>query len=178
MSWYVITGAPGAGKTAMLRLLEYTGYAVVEEAATDVIALGQARGEPEPWTGPGFIDMIVALQQRRQAGAGRAAGPVFFDRSPVCTLALSRFLGRVTPPALLAEVERIVAERRYHPAVFFVRLQGFVTPTAARRIGLAESLTFEKVHEEAYREFGFRLVDVPAGPLADRVALVLRQIKE
>jgi predicted ATPase len=31
----ILTGAPGAGKTALVRLLERNGYAVVEEAATD-----------------------------------------------------------------------------------------------------------------------------------------------
>jgi predicted ATPase len=30
---YILTGAPGAGKTAVLRLLETSGYPVVEEAA-------------------------------------------------------------------------------------------------------------------------------------------------
>lgn len=42
MPRYVLTGAPGAGKTAILRQLEIEGHAVVEEAATDVIALAQA----------------------------------------------------------------------------------------------------------------------------------------
>ncbi|MER6582341.1 AAA family ATPase, partial [Nonomuraea sp. NPDC001023] len=45
---HVLTGTPGAGKTAVLRLLEVRGYSVVEEAATDVIALGQALGRAEP----------------------------------------------------------------------------------------------------------------------------------
>lgn len=49
MPSYVLTGAPGAGKTAILRLLEGGGYPVVEEAATDVIALGHALGNAEPW---------------------------------------------------------------------------------------------------------------------------------
>lgn len=35
---YVLTGAPGAGKTMLLRALAERGHAVVEEAATDVIA--------------------------------------------------------------------------------------------------------------------------------------------
>jgi predicted ATPase len=42
---------------------------VVEEAATDVIALWQARGVTEPWTHPSFIDAIAALQRRRQVRA-------------------------------------------------------------------------------------------------------------
>jgi predicted ATPase len=176
MPRYVLTGAPGSGKTAMLRLLENGGYPVVEEAATDVIALEQARGRPEPWTCPGFIDEIVRLQRQRQLGAGPCPEPVFFDRSPVCTLALSRFLGWQPSGLLTAELARIAQDRVYEPVAFFVRNQGQVTATAARRIGFADSLAFEHVHEQAYRELGVRLVDVPAGPLADRVAVVLREI--
>ena len=179
MPAYILTGAPGAGKTAVLRLLEATGYPVVEEAATDVIALRQAMGRAEPWRHPDFIDEIVALQRRRQDAALAAGdGPVFFDRSPVCTLALSRYLGSITSPLLAREVRRVLAEERYQPTVFFIRNQGFVRPTAARRISYADSLDFERVHEEVYRDLGFQLFDVPAAPLADRVALIRRALPE
>jgi predicted ATPase len=175
---YVLTGAPGSGKTAVLRLLEQTGHTVVEEAATDVIALEQALGRAEPWTSPGFIDQVATLQRRRQLELRCSAEIAFFDRSPVCTLALCRFLGLPPAATLTAELDRITREGVYEPAVFFIRNLGFVTPTAARRISFADSLAFEKVHEQAYRELGFRLVDVPAGPLPDRVSIVLREIKE
>ncbi len=177
MPSYVLTGTPGSGKTAMLRLLELVGYCVVEEAATDVIALEQARGEQEPSTRAGFIDTVVDLQRRRQLCAARCAGPIFFDRSPVCTLALSRFLDLQPTAALMAELDRITSEQIYEPAVFFVRHQGFVIATAARRISLADSYAFEEVHEQTYRELGFRLIEVPPGPVADRVAVVLRQVE-
>jgi predicted ATPase len=58
--------------------------------------------------------------------------------------------------------------------VFFIRNQGFVRATAARRISFEDSLVFERIHEQTYRDLGFRLVDVPAGPLADRVAVIKR----
>ncbi|GIJ43505.1 hypothetical protein Val02_03910 [Virgisporangium aliadipatigenens] len=164
---FVLTGTPGAGKTAVLRMLELHGHAVVEEAATDVIALRLALGQQQPF--PGFIDAILDLQRRREEGV-RASGDVFFDRSPVCTLALSRYAGLPAAPALTAAVARAVAF--YRPTVFFVRNQGFVEPTAARRISFADSLRFERIHEETYLECGFTLVEVPPGPLAERVAVV------
>jgi predicted ATPase len=177
---YVLTGAPGAGKTAIVRQLELDGHQVVEEAATDVIALRQAIGDPEPHTSPAFIDAILGLQLWRQQAARTAAGPdgsiVFFDRSPVCTLALSRYLGYPDSALLTAEVGRLLRCGSYARTVFFVRSLGFVTPTAARRISLADSLVFEEVHERTYRDLGFRLVDVPPGPLADRVGVVRREV--
>jgi predicted ATPase len=176
MPAYILTGAPGAGKTAVLRLLETLGHPVVEEAATDVITLGNALGDDQPWRDPGFIDKVLALQRRREEAARRAAAAAvaFFDRSPVCTLALSRFLGRPASPLLAGEVGRIMAEGRYEMTAFFVRNQGFIEPTAARRISFADSLAFERLHEQAYRGLGFQLIDVPAGPLAERAALIRR----
>jgi predicted ATPase len=178
MPSYILTGTPGAGKTAALRLLEISGYAVVEEAATDVIALGNALGREEPWHDHDFIDKVIALQRQRQGSVAVARdATVFFDRSPVCTLALSRYLGFTTSRLLAGEVNRMVTEGTYEETVFFVRNQGFVKETAARRISFEDSLVFEELHEQAYRELGFKLVDVPAGPLADRVALILRAIR-
>src|SRR5580704_14093516 len=95
MRRFILTGAPGAGKTAIIRQLEIDGFGVVEEAATDVIALAQARGIDEPWRNPSFIDSIVDLQQRRQIRASCQPDEVqFHDRSAVCTAALAVYLGR------------------------------------------------------------------------------------
>jgi predicted ATPase len=165
MPRHVLTGAPGAGKTAVLRLLEVSGHTVVEEAATDTIVLDRLLGRAGH--DHAFIDRIVTLQRQRSVNT---TGTVFFDRSPVCTLALSRFLGLTPTPLLSQEVARV--KGFYQPAVFFIRNQGFVERTEARRISFADSLEFERTHEQTYRELGFDLVDVPAGPLTERVALI------
>jgi predicted ATPase len=178
MPGYILTGTPGSGKTAILRMLETLGYPVVEEAATDVIALNQALGRDQPWDEPAFIDTIVALQRRRQdrALASRDGEIVFFDRSPVCTLALSRYAGLDAPLSLAREVDRTVSDGSYAKTVFFIRNQGFVAATAARRISFADSLVFERIHERTYRDLGFEVVDVPAGPLPERVALIRQAV--
>jgi hypothetical protein len=97
------------------------------------------------------------------------------DRSPACT-------GPEPPPG----PDHIVPacgrgqpggrERTYEPTVFFIRNQGFVKATAARRISFEDSLVFEQLHEQTYRDLGFKAVNVPAGPLSDRVALILQAI--
>ncbi|MFF5297636.1 AAA family ATPase [Paractinoplanes globisporus] len=173
MRAYIITGTPGAGKTAILRQLEANGHAVVEEAATDVIALGQALGDPRPWERDGFLERVLDLQLRRRQAADEAfqEGVVFFDRSPVCTLALGRYSSRPTPEGLLTSIAG------YRRTAFLVRNLGFVEPTAARRITLPESLRFERIHEETYLELGFELVDIPKAPLPERVALIEEAIR-
>ncbi|GHJ43138.1 hypothetical protein Cs7R123_04800 [Catellatospora sp. TT07R-123] len=173
MRRYIITGAPGAGKTTILAALRGRGYAVVDEAATDVNVHLQSLGRDEAWRDPGFIDAIALLQRERlEQAVPPATGVQVFDRSPICTLALARYLGVPVTPTLAREVDRVVVERTYQPRVFFVQLLGFITPTAVRRISLAQSVGFERFHEQAYREHGFELVDVPAGTVEERVELV------
>ncbi|MGH8888299.1 MAG: ATP/GTP-binding protein [Acidothermaceae bacterium] len=175
MPSFILTGTPGAGKTAALRQLELDGYLVVEEAATDVIALEQALGIGQPLTNPAFIDNVVRLQRMRQTRIAVAAHQTaFFDRSPVCTLALSKYLGFALSSVLEAEIERVLHEAVYDQTVFFVRALGGVRTTAARQISFADSLDFELLHEKTYRDLGFRLVDVPAAPVQERVELIHR----
>jgi predicted ATPase len=170
MRRFIITGAPGSGKTAIIRQLELDGFSVVEEAATDIIAAAQARGTIEPWKHPSFIDEIAALQRDRQLRASHQPDDIqFHDRSVVCTAALAAYLGYPVSPTLAAELHRIKQDAIYENQVFFVRNLGFITPTEARRITFKETLRFEKIHEKTYRDFGFELVSIEPGTLLERV---------
>lgn len=171
MRRYVVTGAPGAGKTTLLEALLVRGFAVVREAATDVITAGQAEGVDEPWTASDFLDDILRLQMRRQAQAP-AAAVVLFDRSPICTLALARYAGQPPPARLVEEVDRLVGEGFYERQVLLVRPLGFIETTAVRQITVEDALAFEAVHESTYRELGFDLVEVAPDTVERRVAAV------
>jgi predicted ATPase len=174
---YILTGAPGSGKTSVLRFLETLGYSVVDEAATDVIALEQALGHDEPWSDPQFMDQIVALQRRRQIQASCVAESVqFFDRSPIDAYALCMYLKYEPPPNLLEELERIQVERVYEDAVFFMENLGYCEPTAARRITFEESLHFERIHEEAFHRWGYQIIKIPALSIPKRAHRILGMV--
>jgi predicted ATPase len=173
MRRFIVTGAPGAGKTAVVRQLELDGFSVVEEAATDVIAAAQARGVAEPWKDPAFIDEIAGLQKTRQIRASYQPEDVqFHDRCAVCTAALAVYLDYPVSAVLAAELERIQKEAIFQRQVFFIRNLGFITATEARRISFEETLRFEKIHEDTYRDFGFNLAFIEPGSVLERVSKI------
>jgi len=173
-----MTGAPGSGKTSVLRALENLGYAVVEEAATDVIAAHQAQGNREPWGDPLFVDAIVRLQGHRQHEPVRPGATVqVHDRSVVCTLALARWMDYPVTVELRAAVAQVTEGGLFDRRVFFVRPLGFCERTLARRISYEDSLAFERVHEMEYQRLGFELVDVPPGPVRRRAALIAAHLR-
>ncbi|MBO2449281.1 AAA family ATPase [Actinomadura barringtoniae] len=174
---YVLTGAPGVGKTTIAHRLRARGLTVVDEAATDVIADRQARGEQEPWNGPGFLEEVLQTQQERQQNAPDTVIQIY-DRSPLCTLALAHYLQRTVPTALKAAIDRIERENVYQRQVFLIHPIGFVTPTAARRITLEESLTFARIHEQVYRSHGYELIDVPPAPIEQRASAIETHIRQ
>ncbi|HTX77245.1 MAG TPA: AAA family ATPase [Terracidiphilus sp.] len=173
MKRYILTGTPGAGKTVILRQLELDGFGVVEEAATDLIALWQSRGIDQPWMESWFVDAIAALQAQRQVRAANLPDSIqFHDRSVFCTAALAAFLGTPVTPGLAREIERVHREAIFENRVFFIRSLGFVVPSAARRISHQEALRFEKIHEEIYREFGFDIVPIEPGSVVERARAI------
>jgi hypothetical protein len=88
---YILTGAPGAGKTSILRSLAERGWAVVEEAATDVIAREQLAGVSEPWQRSDFADKIVRCSARENSNPSRTVSGCSSMTGHRC--ALSRWCG-------------------------------------------------------------------------------------
>jgi predicted ATPase len=178
MKRYILTGTPGSGKTSILHELKSQGYSVVEEAATDVIALEQMLGNPEAWMQSDFIAKIIHFQKQRQIEASKYPDELqLYDRSPICTFALSRYLGYPPSPCLLEEMERIEHESIYQREVFFIENLGFCQPTEARKISFEASLLFEKIHGETYTSLGYDLIKIAPESLSERVHSIMEWMR-
>jgi predicted ATPase len=177
MRRFILTGAPGSGKTTLLRYLGKLGYSVVEEAATDIIAMEQQRGVEEPWTDASFSEKILNLQRQRQTEAIASSADVqFFDRAPLDTVALCRYLDYPISASLLMQFKEAQEVGGYERDVFFIENLGFCEPSAARKISFAEALRFEKIHEDIYAEWGYHCHRIPPGLVPERASTILTRL--
>jgi len=92
-------------------------------------------------------------------------------------VALAVYLGHPFSPFLASELEGVKNEAIYQNRVFFIRNLGFITPTEARRISFEDTVRFEKIHKETYRDFGFELVSVEPRSLVERVRIIKAGIR-
>ncbi len=176
MKNYILTGAPGSGKTSLINEFQNRNYLTIKEAATDVIAEEQLNGISEPWKNPEFIDKIADLQKIRQESI-KDNRLCFFDRSPICTYALTIYLRFKPSDSLLNELLRIKEQRIYQKQVFFIKNLGFITNTEARKITFEESLKFEEIHKKIYQDFDYELIFINKAPIETRMDQILQHIK-
>jgi predicted ATPase len=170
---YILTGTPGSGKTSIITELGLKGYCIIQEAATDVINEEQKSGNLEPWKLPDFVEKIVQVQKLRQLEAEKFSSALqFFDRSPICTYALSLYLNFPPPSALIEEIERVQKNNIYEKRVFFIENLGFITNSDARKISFEEALRFEQIHIAAYKKFGHECMIIPFLPVAERLKII------
>ncbi len=179
MRRFILIGAPGAGKTTLIRYFEGLGRFVVQEAATDIIRVSEANGVNAPWEDPAFIEDILELQSERQIFALQSEEELqFFNRVPLDTLALCRFLGYPITRDLLAKILHVQEAGRYEKEVFFLDNLGFCEPSSSRKISYEEACRFETFHKEVYSEFGYRFCNVPPLPVSFRARFILERVQE
>ncbi len=134
---------------------------------------------PEPWMQADFIDKIIQLQKHRQIETVTSPDELqVYDRSPICTFALSQYLGYPPSPCLLAEMERIERENIYQRQVFFLENLGFCQLTEARKISFEESLLFENIHAEIYTSLGYDLIKIAPEALSERVHRIMNLLAD
>jgi predicted ATPase len=165
----VVTGAPGTGKTAILNAIA-PGMAHIREPAREVLAEQRAMGgKGTPESDPSlFVGLLLERSIEKHQAAVRDGRPVLFDRGVPDCVAYAHQLGGDPKPC-----RKAAALFRYVGTVLVARpWEDIYTTDDERKMTFAATLPFQSLIEEAYLEAGYELMEIPRGPLHERVDFV------
>ena len=174
---FIVTGAPGAGKTTLLDAAAAHGLRIGEEAARGVIKAQTAIDGPAlQWRDAGrFADLMLDRDMQTHAALGAGAGPALCDRGIPDLVAYARIMGLRDA----GHFERAARLYRYNPTVFFAPpWRDIYQDDAERTEGWAHAQRIYQPMREAYEELGYRVVELPKVPVAERLAFVLDVIAD
>jgi len=156
----VISGGPGAGKTAILVELANLGFGYVPEVAREIIQEQvRAGGQALPWADrAAYTGLMLQRSIRSFEEHTPASELVFADRGIPDTLGYARLIGLADTSAM----EGACREYRYAPLVFLAPPWGEIYRTdTERKQEFAEAERTYDCLARVYRECGYRTIDVP-----------------
>lgn len=171
-SW-VLTGAPGSGKTEILDELR-GDLRCVDEPARRVLAEERAcGGAGTPERDPGrFVHLMLQLAIADHRRALATNGPTLFDRGIPDCVAYARYLGVDGDPSVAAS-----DRSRYHGEVLLLEpWKAIYTTDDERTMSFADTVTFHEALVDAYTLVGYRMVVVPRASTEERAAFVMARL--
>jgi len=171
-NWYIVSGAPGSGKTTTLERLASLGYAVSPEAARVMIDKAIKRGETirqirgdEAEFQKRVFRMKIEIENKIAPGK-----LTFIDGGGLpAPIAYYRVAG-LAPSVVVKEVKK----RKYRGVFFLERL-----PYKKDYARVEDEGTAKVLHEllyRAYQELGCRVIRVPVGSIEERTKFILSRL--
>lgn len=170
----IITGGPGAGKTALLAAIARQGYLVFPEISRQLIReQRQDAAGILPWTDlPGFAGLCLTAMSEQRRLAAEGTMPAFVDRAIGDICAYLAISGEPVP----AEYRQ--AALGYYPTVFCCPPKREIyVQDEERPHSFAEAEQIHRQLVETYQMLGYQVVDVPWGTVAARASWVLARIR-
>jgi predicted ATPase len=172
---FVLTGAPGSGKSAILDRLA-SELVCVPEPAREILAEQRgAGGRGTPEQDPSlFTDLLLARSIDKHKAAARRKAVTLFDRGIPDCVAYAVMLGADPTPS-----ERASVRHRYDETVLLLEpWEDIYTTDEERRMSFSDTIPFHQAIIAAYERSGYDLRAVPRDDVSARGAFVLGFIRE
>ncbi|WP_128891446.1 AAA family ATPase [Erythrobacter sp. HKB08] len=165
----VITGGPGAGKSTLLDELARRGERVEPEVARAILQGqgGMALRADDPH---GFAHAMLDAELASWQRAHSSGGLTIFDRGFPDIAGFLAVEGLDIPEA----IERICRDYRYDGPIFRAPPWRDIYRGDEERIQTwQEAVESDAAVSDAWRRFGYELIDLPLAPVEERVAFML-----
>ena len=173
--FFVVTGGPGSGKSALIDALQQAGYARSVEAGRgiiqDQVAIG---GRAVPWDDRIlFAEMMLSWEMRSYHQAESQPGVVFFDRGVPDVVGYLELQSLPVPE----HMRRAVESFRYNRRVFIAPpWPEIFHQDRERKQDLKEALRTYHAMAAVYSRLGYELVEIPRASVEERTRFLLAGI--
>ncbi len=167
---YIITGAPGTGKSTLIEALENKGFPCIKEVSRKVIKSEQDNGNNGmPWKNiERFTSLVFTNTKKALLDNSQSQ---FCDRSLVDNLAYLKYYNKDTPNYL----KRFNYNTHYHNIVFFApQWEEIYTTDNQRPEGFEAQTKLSKQIEKTYLDMGFTLIYIPLVSVKERTEFILK----
>ncbi|MBD8511114.1 ATP-binding protein [Photobacterium sp. WH24] len=167
----VFTGGPGSGKTSVIKFLEQLGYPSATEVGRKVIQTQVERnGGALPWKDKVAFRDAMVLEELNNYKVNDNTVLTFFDRSIIDSYGYSQ-LEQIAVSELLL---RSCRELTYHKNVFiFPPLETIYKNDIERKQDFNEAVATYHEMVNAYKKFGYELIEVPKLSIRERAEFIL-----
>jgi predicted ATPase len=173
-NFYVLSGAMGAGKTAVLSRLRDMGIPCVAEPAREILAeprRNKEMGVPEK--NAELFCMLMLSRSIHNYSENRAVEKtVVFDRGIPDMVAYAKLF-------TLDETSYAIAARefRYNPTVFYLPpWEEIYTNDSERKMSFEDAKAFGATVRSIYERLGYHILEVPRISLGERVQFLIDRI--
>lgn len=167
---FIVTGGPGAGKTTLLDAAAADGMRVGWEAARAIIQAQAVIDGPAHHFGDRalFAELMLDRDVQTHMALGNGA-PALCDRGIPELVCYCRDWGVVDD----GHFRRAAEVYRYNPIVFFAPPWREIFVTDSERVeGWEHAQRVYASLRDGYVELGYRIVELPRAPVAERLAFV------
>ncbi len=174
INFYILSGAMGAGKSAVLSKLQDLGIPCVPEPAREILAeqrLIKGMGVPEK-NADLFCMLMLSRSIHNYYENTNLEKAVVFDRGIPDMVAYARLFGLDEIPYANA-----VKEFRYNPTVFYLPAwEEIYTNDVERKMSFEEAKAFGATVRSVYEKLGYHILEVPRISLGERAQFILDRV--
>ena len=170
-NYFVLTGAMGAGKSAVLNQLKNRGHLCVDDPARQILKEQRSiagSGVPDA-DGSLFTQLMLSRAIYLYQSQARGTAPIVFDRGIPDLIAYAELFGIST-----AVYERAAATFRYNKVVlWFVGWREIYALDDERKMDFESARRFGEKVARTYERLGYKTVEVPNVPVEERLEFIV-----
>ena len=171
---YVITGAPGTGKTSIIKALKKKGFTCINEQSRRIITEQiMKKGDILPWKNQIAFEKKIASIRTKKYLMSPPNEICFFDRSVLDCVAYLKLSKLKVPSEILKNIQKC----KFNNIVFYTPFwKEIYINDGERKESIEIAIKIQKTIIEAYKSKNYQLIKIPKLSIKKRVDFIISKI--